>query len=115
MVMMYTGTLSDATLPTITVSNLTINLSWSPPFTLDITGVDIDITYCVLVVVSSMLLHSQCNIIQTEFIYPIPSRSECHEIIFSITPVNLVGHGVTTSVSYLSSQTRKTIICSDVY
>ena len=65
----------------MTVQDSTISLTWTSPFTLDITGVDPDITYCVGVVnsTSSSTLHSQCEITETEYEYPIPPDSACHD------------------------------------
>ncbi len=76
----------------------TLNLTWTPPFSLDILGVDPDITgYCVDVVssTSSATLHSECNITRAEFTnLLLPTDS----IQFTVTPVNVVGNG-TASVS----------------
>ena len=78
--------------------NFTIFLTWEPPFTLDITNVDPDITgYCVDVInsTSSEMLYSECGITETEFSYLIPNNSHCYitTFSFSITPLNTVGRG----------------------
>ena len=81
----------------------TIFLSWTPPFTLDITDVDPDIAgYCVDVVssTSSATLHSECGITVTEFTYPLPLRSWCDAYTFIVTPVNIVGNGISSSLNY---------------
>ena len=72
---------------------------------MDIAGVDPDITYCVDVVdfISSLSLHSQCDIIETEYLYPL-LNAVCHSYIFTITPVNVVGRGVSSSVSYIGTE-----------
>ena len=91
----------------ITVSNTTLSLTWEPPFTLDITGEDPDITgYCVDVVnsISSVTLHSQCDITMTEFSYPLPQDAVCHRFVLTITPVNVVGRGVSSSVLYIGTE-----------
>ena len=79
----------------LTIHNSTISLTWTAPFTLDITGVDPDITYCVGVVnsTSSSILHSECGITETEYEYPIPPDSACHMYMFTVTPVNVAGNG----------------------
>ena len=83
----------------MTVQDSTISLTWTAPFTLDIRGVDPDITYCVCVT-SSLTLHSQCVITETEYEYPIPPDSACHDHMVTVTPVNPAGNG-TSSTYYL--------------
>ena len=93
----------------LAVSN-TITLTWTPPFTLDITNIDPDIEgYCVDVVstTSSATLHSQCEIIVTEFTYPFPPRSWCDEFSFVVTPVNVVGNGTSSLRNYSWQLQRK--------
>ena len=79
----------------MTVQNSTIFLTWTSPFTLDITNVNPDVTYCVGVVnsTSSLTLHSQCGITETVFNYTLPHDSVCHMYMFTVTPVNVVGNG----------------------
>ena len=89
-----TGILSAVGSLRATSQNYTFFLTWTAPFTLDIAGVDPDITYCVGVVNStSSTLHSQCGITETEYEYPIPPDSACHMYMFTVTPVNPVGNG----------------------
>ena len=90
----------------ITASNSTLSLTWEPPFTLDINGVDPDITYCVDVINSTSLitLRLQCDIIMTEFSYPLPQDAVCHSYVLTITPVNVVGRGVSSFVSYIGTE-----------
>ena len=91
----------------ITASNTALSLTWEPPFTLDIVGVDHDITYCVDVVdsTSSTTLHSQCDITETEFSLPLLD-AVCHSsLILTVTPVNIVGRGAPSSVSYSGTET----------
>ena len=100
------GQLSAVGSLNITASDSTLSLTWEPPFTLDITGVDPDITcYCVDVVDStySVTLHSQCNITMTEFSYPLPQDAVCHSYVLTVSPVNVVGRGVSSSVSYIGT------------
>ena len=80
-----------------------ILLTWTSPFTLDITNTDPDIAgYCVDVVNSSTLatLHSECGINVTNFTCPISPRSWCDKYTFTITPVNVVGNGMPSSLNY---------------
>lgn len=84
----------------MTVMNSTVMLTWSPPFTLDILLVDPDITgYCLDVVnsTSSETVYSECNITTTQISYP---RPQCHDHLFTITPINIVGNGTENTISY---------------
>ena len=101
------GLLSTVNDLTITVSNSTLFLTWEPPFTLDITSEDPDITgYCVDVVdsTSSTTLLSQCGINETEYSYPLPQDAVCHSYVLSITPVNVIGRGISSSVLYIGTE-----------
>ncbi len=90
-----------------------ISLTWTPPFSLDIPGVDADITYCVGVVnsTSSLVIHSQCGITDTQYNYTVSPRSTpCDNYTFTVTPVNIVGNGASTSVTLLSNITDGEIV-----
>ena len=92
------GRLSAVGSLSITASDSTLSLTWEPSFTLDISGVDPDITgYCVDVInsTSSVTLHSECGINTTIFTYPKPNDTDCvvYSLIFSVTPHNIVGAG----------------------
>ncbi len=80
-----------------------ISLTWTPPFSLDIRYVNPDITgYCVGVVnsTSSLVIHSQCGITDTQYNYTVSPRSTpCDTYTFTITPVNIVGNGTSASVT----------------
>ncbi len=80
-----------------------ISLTWTPPFSLDIPGVDPDIIgYCVSVVnsTSSLVIHSQCGITDTQYDYTVSPRSTpCDNYTFTVTPVNIVGNGTSASVT----------------
>ena len=80
-------------------------LSWTAPFTLDISLNEIDITYCVDVVSSISLttLHSQCGIKTIQFMYVLPPKSWCDRYTFTVTPVNLIGNGTRTRKNYFQS------------
>ena len=97
----YTGILSTVGSLMMTVQDSTISLTWTAPFTLDITGVDPDITYCVGVVNftsgSSSTLHSECGITETEYEYPIPPDSACHDHMVTVTPGNPAGNGTSST------------------
>ena len=104
------GRLSAVGSPNITASNSTLSLTWEPPFTLDITNVDPDITgYCVEVVnfTSSLTLLSQCGITETAFTYPIPPDVNCHKYEFTIRPLNIAGMGDTATATFVAVEASK--------
>ena len=78
------------------------SVGWTGPFTRDITGVDPDVTYCVYVInsTSSEILHSKCEITETEFSYAAPSFSGCSMFAFTITTVNIAGVGNSSTADY---------------
>ena len=78
----------------------TISLTWTPPFTLNITQVEPDIAgYCVDVTTSSTT-GSWCEIDTTGFNYSLPRDGACYNFTFVVTPVNVVGNGIPEAVSY---------------
>ncbi len=87
-----------------------ISLTWTPPFSLNITHVDPDITgYCVGVVnsTSSLVIDSQCGITDTQYNYTVSPRSTpCDTYTFTVTPVNIVGNGTSASLTLLSNITE---------
>ncbi len=80
-----------------------ISLTWTPPFSLDIPGSDPDIAgYCVGVVnpASSLVIHSQYGITDTQYNYTVSPRSTpCDNYTFTVTPVNIVGNGTSASMT----------------
>ena len=86
-----------------------ICLTWDAPFTLDITGVDPDISYCVNISVvtvadsnDSTPLTTNCSVYLPEFNftmdYPNTSTSVIYE--FQVTPRNGAGEGPTSAPVY---------------
>lgn len=84
------------------LQNSTFFLNWIASESLDIAGVEPDIEgYCVDVENSSdLMLHSECDINVTEFVFSQPPRSWCDTIVFIVTPVNIVGNGTKIAVPY---------------
>ncbi len=80
-----------------------LSLTWTPPFTLDIPGVDPDIAhYCVVVVnlTSSSEILFMCNVTDTQYNYTVsPNGIVCDTYNFTVVPVNIVGLGTSASVT----------------
>ena len=106
------GLLSAVGSLNITPSNFTLSLTWEPPFTLDIVGVTADITYCVDVVdsTSSTTLRSQCDISETEFSLPLLDAVCYSSLLLTVTPVNVVGRGAPSSLSYIGTETGMLVV-----
>ena len=90
----------------ITGKNTFISLTWTAPFTLDISTETEDISYCVDVFIST-LIYTECGISTTQFQYAKPNDSVCHNYTFTVTPVNVVGNGPSTIMSYFEVETSK--------
>ena len=80
------------------VSSVTI--SWTAPFSLDVTGVDPDIWYSVLIYNvtdennPTAILCTDCiNITETHYTFTPDYLSPCHVYNFSVIPVNGAGQG----------------------
>lgn len=82
-------------------------LTWSAPFTLDISANAVDITYCVDVANLTAVLYSECGIITNRFNYSIPSGGECGEVVFTVIPVNAAGRGMPNTIEYSLALHRK--------
>ena len=53
---------------------------------------------------SSITVHLECDIAMTEFSYPVPQDAVCHSYVFTVSPVNVVGRGDSSSVSYIGTE-----------
>ena len=94
----------------LSTENSTFFLTWAPPVTLNVIGTEPNVSsYCVNVfnTTSTTTLHSECDINETRFSYPMPSRSWCDLFVISITPVNEVGNGTRSTVSYIANVAGK--------
>ena len=94
------GTLSAVSSLMLTVNSTTIYLTWIAPFTLDIRGIDPDLSYCVHVTIGNTQANSTCGITDTEFHYSIPPGVGCDPILFTVIPVNIVDNGTQETISY---------------
>ena len=96
----------------LTAMDRAISLNWTAPFSLDITDVKPDIEYCVDVSdsTSSLTLSSLCGITVTEFSYPLPPDRGCHDYVFTVTPVNVVGNGTQANTSLPAPGGERTCI-----
>ena len=77
-----------------------ILLSWSPPFSLDVTGVDPDIWYTVLISNATdednptAVPCTDChNLTQPHYTFTTANPSPCHKYSFIVIPQNGVGEG----------------------
>ena len=94
-----TGLLDAVNLIVSVSEDFTIVLNWTAPFTL--LGAS-EISYCVDVVnlTDGGALQSECMINMTQFTYAMPLiEFACGELSFTITPVNRVGNGTTSTVT----------------
>ena len=96
------GLLSAVGSPSVDLVGTDISLTWTAPFTLDISNVDPDITYCVDVVnsASSSIVLSECGITVTRFNFSIPIGRVCDNYTFTVTPVNGAGNGTAVTLGY---------------
>ena len=94
------GLLAAVGSPSVDLVGTNISLTWTAPFTLDLTNVDPDITYCVDVVnsTSSSTVLSECEITVTGFNFSIPIDRVRDDYTFTVTPVNLAGNGTAVTL-----------------
>ena len=87
--------------------NLFLLISWVAPFTLNLTTVEPDISYCLQICNNSLEEYchwSLCHIRDTNFVYALQPEDTCHQdtIYITVTPVNAVGKGYTKQFQYQS-------------
>lgn len=75
-----------------------VNISWVPPFTLNISDTDVDITYCVTISNISLVVWKKCEINQTKYMPP-TNKLLCENYDVFITPVNGAGMGVASTTT----------------
>ena len=91
-----TGSLASVDILTFKSGSITI--SWSAPFSLDVTDVDPDIWYSVLIYnVTDNPTAIPCtdciNITETHYTFTPDYPSPCHKYIFTVIPFNGAGQG----------------------
>ncbi|CAI8051932.1 hypothetical protein GBAR_LOCUS28410, partial [Geodia barretti] len=84
----------------VTSNASSVTISWSAPFSLDVTGVDPDIWYSVLIYNvtdennPTAILCTDCiNITETHYTFTPDYLSPCHVYNFSVIPLNGAGQG----------------------
>ena len=105
----------------LTFKSGSIILSWSAPFSLDVTGVDPDIWYSVLIYnVTDNLTAIPCtdctDITETHYTFTPDYPSPCHKYIFTVIPLNGAGQGhssgnVTALMSKIQNQCHEQPFC----
>ena len=78
-----------------------IHLTWDAPFSLDITGVVVDIWYRVEISVDNISMRTYDNINTPEFNFTVDNDTSTSVVYeFQVTPINDVGYG---TISYFVS------------
>ena len=92
---------------TVTRSNDSISLSWSPPFYLDVTGEDPDVWYTVLISNvtdednATAIPCTDChNLTQSHYTFTTDNPSPCHNYSFTVIPQNGAGNGSSSEPVY---------------
>ena len=75
-----------------------ISLAWTPPFSLNITGVDLDMWFRVEVynITSGRATLTHHSVYVPEFNFNVPNPSPHDQFEFRVTPVNRAGDGTTS-------------------
>ena len=90
-----------------------VTISWTAPFSLDVTGVDPDIWYSVLIYNvtdennPTAILCTDCiNITETHYTFTPDYLSPCHVYNFSVIPVNGAGQGESSTSIAIGMSTK---------
>ena len=95
---------------TYTTTASLVTLTWTPPHSPDVIGIDPDITYCVDVVNSFSLktLQMECGIAEAGFNYTLPLGSWCYITMFTVISVNVARRqGGRETIVYIGADSRK--------
>ena len=117
--MTCTGRLASVGNVSVLNGSNTILLSWSPPFSLDVTGVDLDIWYTVLISNvtdedDSRTFDEYSNLTQPYFEFNTTFPSPYHKFSFVIIPHNGAGAG-NRSDPVIGAFISGTCTCMHVY
>lgn len=98
----FVGLLSSVDNLTAISSRSSILLTWIPPFSLDITGVDPDIEYCIEVynitsANSTIETITNCSVLLPKFSFTLDPPNPCYEFEFRVIPFNGAGNGSTSA------------------
>ena len=99
MVLLLTGLLDEVKEVNASTNCSSITLTWQPPFSLDITNTDPDMTFCVEVYNVSEeertpLQHlGRCSIMTPHYTIPTDNSGLMLHYQFMVTAVNVVGRG----------------------
>ena len=109
MVSLPLGLLSPVADLATTSNASSIIISWSDPFSLNVTGVDPDIWYSVLIYnVTDNPTAIPCtdciNITETDYTFTPDYPSPCHKYIFTVIPLNGAGQGQDISLTGYTAQ-----------
>ena len=89
------------------ITTTSVTISWSPPFSLNVTGVDPDIWYSVFIYnvtdennPTAILCTNCTNITETHYTFTPDYLSPCHVYNFSVVPLNGAGQGESSGDSF---------------
>ena len=90
---------------------------WTAPFSLDVTDVDADIWYSVLIfnVETTAVSCFECtNITETHYTFTLDYPSPCHKYNFTIVPLNGAGEGPSSAIVVnFNDSEAGTVICKE--
>ena len=87
-ILVYTGQLSAVAGLSVTSSTSSVTISWSAPFSLDVTGVDPYIWYSVLVIDKNNQTIRSIRVNDTSYTFSPPGLNPCDNYLVSVTPMN---------------------------
>lgn len=108
-------------------SSQIIHITWVAPFTLNLTNIEPDITYCIHIIdnlTGFNISINLCNQTETEFFYPIPrnvsfccnndtTNDECN-ITVTVIPVNGAGKGLLAQ-AHMPSNAKVNLQCTSYF
>ena len=92
-----------------------ILLTWTPPFSLDLTGIDPDVFYYVEVYnisTGGTLFINSYKVLESDFNFTLPSPSPCDQFEFRVIPANGAGNGSMEFVNGTFFESKHEVIVS---